>query len=220
MTTISRRTVLRGLGTALALPWLEAMAPAAGSMTRPRCGWVSYTCPTACICPIGRPRGMSADLSFQKILQGVESFREQMTVISGLALDGANAHGDGGGDHARSVASFLTGAHPRKTHGDNIRNGRSIDQVIAEHIGKTKRSLPSLELGTEASAPAGKCDSGYSCLYTSNISWRTETSPLAKEVNPANVFERMFGSPVEFENRRALEKENSVIGLSISRFCE
>ena len=125
--------------------------------------------------------------------------------MSGLSLRNATALGDGGGDHARSVAAFLTGAHPKKTDGSNIRNGKSVDQVAAEKIGHFTK-LPSLELGTEASAPAGRCDSGYSCLYTSNISWRTETSPLAKEIDPAAIFARLFGSAHELENKKALEK--------------
>ena len=127
-------------------------------------------------------------------MKPVADLREQMTVVSGLALRGAEALGDGGGDHARAAAAFLTGAHPRKTHGSNIQNGQSVDQVAASTIGSATR-LKSLELGTEESAPAGTCDTGYSCLYTSNISWRTPQSPLAKEVDPAAVFDRLFGMP-------------------------
>ena len=109
-----------------------------------------------------------------------------MNVLSGLTLNGGRALGDGAGDHARSVASFLTGAHPKKTDGKGIRNGQSVDQLAAEQIGK-KTKLPSLELGMESSAPAGRCDSGYSCVYTSNLSWRTETTPVAKEIDPQAV---------------------------------
>ena len=151
--------------------------------------------------PHWKPRGPD-DRKFElpEIFQPIKRHRENMNVISGLSLEGAFAHGDGGGDHARSVASFLTGAHPRKTHGSNIRNGESVDQVAAEKIGQLTK-LPSLELGTEPSSPAGRCDSGYSCLYTSNISWRTPTSPMAKEVDPESVFTRMFGSSNHYENK-------------------
>jgi hypothetical protein len=115
-------------------------------------------------------------------------------VLSGLALDGGRPHGDGPGDHARALASFLTAAHPVKTHGKDIRAGISVDQTAAAQIGHKTR-FPSLELGHEPSALAGNCDSGYSCAYSSNISWRTPTSPMTKETNPQAVFDRLFGKP-------------------------
>jgi hypothetical protein len=148
------------------------------------------------------------DFQMKSIMDPIAGFRDKMNVITGLSLRGANALGDGGGDHARSVSSFLTGAHPRKTHGSDIRNGTSVDQIAAEKIGHLTK-LKSLELGTEASSTGGRCDSGYSCFYTSNISWRTETSPLSKELNPARVFERLFGSENDAENHRALAKRES-----------
>ena len=203
---ISRRTMLRGsFGAAMALPWLEAMAPAAPMITSASSTIARKAAagPPVRMAFLYVPNGMhmqdwipkgkgEKDFELQKIMQPIADFRDQMNIFTGLTLDGAFAHGDGGGDHARSVASFLTGAHPKKTNGNNIRNGQSVDQIAAERIGHLTR-LKSLELGTEDSAQAGQCDSGYSCLYTSNISWRTETSPLAKEVNPAAVFDRLFG---------------------------
>lgn len=209
--TISRRTLLRGMGSAMALPWLEAMtgpAPLIAGLSAPvktpplRMAFLYV--PNGMHMPHWKPQGADKDFEMPKILEPVAQFRDHMTVFSGLSLRGAKALGDGGGDHARSVAAFLTGAHPKKTHGSNIRNGKSVDQVAADMIGTLTR-LPSLELGTEASAPAGKCDTGYSCLYTSNISWRTDTSPLAKEIDPASVFERLFGSTKDLENQKALE---------------
>ena len=210
---LSRRTALRGLGTVIALPFLESMATAAPLISSPnimprpavkppvRMAFVYV--PNGMHMPDWTPQGTGKRFELPKILNQMSDFKDKMTVLSGLALDGAFSHGDGGGDHARSVASFLTGAHPKKTHGNDIRNGKSVDQVAADAIGHLTR-FPSLELGTEESAPSGKCDSGYSCLYTSNISWRTETSPLAKEINPANVFERLFGSADIDQNRAAL----------------
>ena len=213
---ISRRTVLRGLGTAVALPFLEAMTPGSPLIASPN------LLPAKTIAPPVRsaflyvpngmhmadwtPPGVGRQWEMPKILQAVADFQDQMNLISGLALDGARALGDGGGDHARSVAAFLTGAHPKKTNGTDIKNGKSVDQVAADAIGHLTR-FPSLELGTEQSAPAGNCDSGYSCVYTSNISWRTETSPLAKEVNPALVFARLFGSGNGREDRNALARK-------------
>ena len=97
-------------------------------------------------------------------------------------------------DHARSGASFLTGAHPKKTDGADIKNGISVDQVAAQGIGHKSR-FASLELGMEGSSQSGNCDSGYSCAYSSNLAWRNESSPLAKEMDPSSVFERLFGTP-------------------------
>ena len=210
---LSRRTVLRGFGTALALPLLESMTLAAPLVCSSNIVRPSVVKPPVRMAFLYVPNGMNMtdwipdkpgpDFTVPKILEPVAEFKDAMTIISGLGLDGAKAHKDGGGDHARSVAAFLTGAHPKKTFGTDIRNGKSVDQVAAEAIGDQTR-FPSLELGTEESAPSGKCDSGYSCLYTSNISWRTDTSPLAKEINPANVFARLFGSSNATENRKAL----------------
>ena len=205
--SFSRRTLLRGLGTAIALPWMESLA-AAERMTataRPiRLGFVYL--PNGMHMPDWKPRGGSATaFETPKIFQPVEKFREQTTIISNLALRGANPLGDGPGDHARSVAAFLTGAHPRKTRGSDILNGKSVDQVAAEKVGHLTR-WPSLELGTESSAQAGRCDSGYSCAYTSNISWRTPTSPMAKEMDPAEVFARLFGNTDALESKIARNK--------------
>ena len=210
---ISRRTVLRGLGTAVALPWLEKLAPApvtrgSDSLTGAPIRMAYLYVPNGMHMPDWQPEGDSeTDYKIPGILQPVARHRNQMNLLSGLALDGANAHGDGGGDHARSVASFLTGAHPRKTDGKNIANGISVDQVAAKQIGHLTR-FPSLELGTEESSQAGRCDSGYSCLYTSNMSWRTSNSPLAKEVDPAAVFNRLFGGPNKQENRAAQNRRD------------
>ena len=199
--------MLRGMGVAVALPWLEAMTPAAPLITNvARAGEATTAAPVRMAfmyvpngmhMPHWKPSGPDPkQFDLKPILKPVEQFRDKMNIISGLSLNGAAAHGDGGGDHARSVASFLTGAHPKKTHGSDIRNGVSVDQVAAERIGHLTR-LKSLEIGTEESSPGGQCDTGYSCLYTSNISWRTERSPLSKEINPAAIFERLFGSDAQ-----------------------
>ncbi len=199
-TMISRRTVLRGLGTMLALPVLEAMsgsrfayglpggmrpAPVAAPL---RMAFLYV--PNGMHMPDWTPEKEGSGYDLPSTLAEVAEFRDQFNVLSGLALNGARALGDGPGDHARSVAAFLTGSHPRKTDGADIRNGVSVDQVAAAAAGRATR-LPSLELGTEASSPSGRCDSGYSCAYASNMSWRTPTSPVAKEVDPAMVFDRL-----------------------------
>ncbi|MDG1872896.1 MAG: DUF1552 domain-containing protein [Mariniblastus sp.] len=215
---ISRRTVLRGLGTALALPWLEAMTTSAPlianvtkrtAITKPPVRMAFVYVPNGMHMPDWKPQGPGGkDFELQAIMKPIEEFREKMNVFSGLSLRNAQALGDGGGDHARSVASFLTGAHPKKTHGKDIRNGVSVDQIAAEKIGHLTK-LKSLELGTEGSSTGGRCDSGYSCLYTSNVSWRNETSPISKEINPAGVFERLFGSENDVENMLSLAKRDA-----------
>jgi hypothetical protein len=115
-----------------------------------------------------------------------------MLVLSNLTQNGGRALGDGAGDHARAGASWLTGVHPKRTEGSNIRAGISADQVAARELG-AKTQFGSLELGLEEPSLAGGCDSGYSCAYTNTISWRTPTTPNPTEVNPRAVFERLFG---------------------------
>jgi hypothetical protein len=115
-----------------------------------------------------------------------------MVVFTGLAQVNGRALGDGAGDHAREGATWLTGVHPKKTEGVGIRAGISADQLAAREFGKTTQ-LASLELGLEGPSLAGGCDSGYSCAYTNTVSWRSPTTPLPVEVNPRNVFERLFG---------------------------
>lgn len=147
-------------------------------------------------------------------LEPLGRVKDDLTVISGLALDAAKAHGDGAGDHARSAAAFLTGAHPHKTAGADIHLGISVDQVAANEIGGRTR-LPSLELGLDEGQTAGDCDSGYSCAYVSNISWRSATVPMPHEVSPGAVFDRLFGSDDEraaTENRiRRLRERKSIL---------
>ncbi len=144
-------------------------------------------------------------------LRPLEPFRQDLLVLSGLAQQNASPMGDEGGDHARSLACFLTGAHPLKTDGANIRAGVSIDQVAAAQVGHRTR-LSSLELGIDPSAQAGSCDSGYSCAYSSNISWKSANLPMAKEVDPRLAFDRLFGSrprdasPADRERRERQER--------------
>ena len=172
-TRISRRTVLRGLGTAVALPWLEAMLPdsarGAAKSDGPPVRLAFLCVPNGIHMPDWRPGELGREFTLKPILEPVAEYQSKMLVLSGLTLNGGRALGDGPGDHARSCASFLTGAHPKKTHGADIRNGVSVDQLAAETIGELTR-FPSLELGIERGAQSGNCDSGYSCVYTSNMS--------------------------------------------------
>ncbi|HAN97429.1 MAG TPA: hypothetical protein DCQ98_08380 [Planctomycetaceae bacterium] len=206
---IDRRTLLRGVGTAVELPWLEAMtrstaAAARSAVPEPErvLRHLFIYVPNGMHMPDWKPQGSGRDYVTPPLLQPIADYRSRTTLLGGLTLNGARALGDGGGDHARAVASYLTGSHPKKTDGEDIRNGQSVDQRLAELIGGATR-LPSLELGLEPSAPAGTCDSGYSCVYTSNMSWRNDRSPVAKEIDPAAVFDRLFSGGDERESAEA-----------------
>lgn len=205
--TLSRRFLLRGLGTAVALPLLDVMSPtrllAATSDGGPpplRMGF--FYVPNGMHMPAWTPQKDGREFELTPTLQKLAENKDSISVLSGLTLDGARAHGDGGGDHARSVAAFLTGAHPRKTNGADIQNGVSVDQVAAQYVGDRTR-FASLELGLEASSQAGNCDSGYSCAYASNMSWRGPTNPMAKETDPRALFDRLFAGQTVKETRRA-----------------
>jgi hypothetical protein len=188
---------LRGTGAAIALPWLEAMLPlgraAAAAKPDDALRMIYIMVPNGIHMPAWTPEAVGTTFELPASLEPLAKHRTNLSVLTGLTLDGARDHGDGGGDHARSGASFLTGAHPRKTDGADIKNGVSVDQVAAQAIGHKTR-FASLELGLEGSAQSGNCDSGYSCAYSSNLAWRNESSPLAKEMDPSAVFDRLFGS--------------------------
>ena len=189
---LSRRTFLHGVGATIALPYLDAMTPAFASAAVPvtRAAFV-YTA-NGIIMKDWTPTKIGNNFDLSKTLSPLSNFQDQTVIISGLDHKNGEALGDGPGDHARAGASWLTGAHPKKTRGADIRNGQSIDQAIAQQIGQTT-PLPSLEIGLQDVRMVGGCDSGYSCAYSNTISWSSPTSPLPYETNPRRVFERLFG---------------------------
>ena len=212
--------MLKGLGCAVALPWLESM----GSMT----AWGAAT-PAPANVVKGAPKRMAflyvpngknmADWTpsyegalreLPSILKPLERFKNDFSIVTGLAADKARSYGDGGGDHARAMSAFLTGAHPRKTDGTDIRNGVSADQIAAARLGEHTR-LPSLEIGIDGGAMAGNCDSGYSCVYSSTVSWKSATTPLPKETNPKLVFERLFGGGGTSDRAKRDARRKSVL---------
>ena len=201
---IPRRRFLKGVGTALALPLLEAMAPsvslaaakAAGRKTPLRMAFLYV--PNGANMADWTPKAEGTNFELPPILQPLQSVREDVLVLTGLAHDKGRPNGDGAGDHARASATFLTGCQPRKTHGADIRVGISADQVAAQRAGKETR-FPSLELGCDRGQLAGSCDSGYSCAYSFNISWRSESTPMPPEVDPRLVFERLFSNNIAGE---------------------
>src|SRR5882762_11710353 len=205
MSRISRRTMLRGLGVAVGLPFLDAMAPgtvlnaaqaagttAGGAAVAPT-RMAFFFIPNGVNIPYWTPEKEGFDFGLTPTLEPLKAVKNDVTVLSGLTLNNARALGDGPGDHARSAAAFLTGAHPYKTSGANIKLGVSVDQVAANMVGSQTR-FPSLELGLDKTQTAGNCDSGYSCAYVSNISWRSDTTPMPKEGDPASLFDRLFGA--------------------------
>ncbi|HIF34816.1 MAG: DUF1552 domain-containing protein [Pirellulaceae bacterium] len=192
---IARRTFLRGVGLTMGLPLLDAMmgatAHAAAASPPVRAAFVFF--PNGAIMPSWKPTGEGEQYELSETISVIERHRSDFNVLTSLAQDNGRAKGDGAGDHARCSSTFLTGSHPVKTSGADIKVGVSVDQMAAEKIGHLTK-LPSLELGIENGRNAGSCDSGYSCAYSNNVSWKNPSTPMAKEVNPRLAFERLFGS--------------------------
>jgi hypothetical protein len=192
----SRRAVLRGLGTAVALPWLEslrlsgAVRAAAPAAIPTRMAF--FYIPNGVHVPRWRPEGEGRDFRFGPTLEPLAAFKDDLQIITGLAHRNGTGGADGAGDHARASATFLTGVRPKKTAGADIRLGISADQVAANVIGSQTR-FPSLELSCDAVRKSGGCDSGYACAYQYNIAWKSERQPITPESNPRLVFERLFG---------------------------
>jgi len=206
---ISRRTVLRGIGTAVALPALEAMTPLkafADGDAKPPLRMAFCMTPNGVNVGQWFPQAEGAAYELSKTLSPLAPLKQDILVLSGLAHDKAKANGDGAGDHARSASTFLTGCQARKTDGKDIRSGVSVDQLAAEKMG-AKTRLASLEIGSERGAMAGNCDSGYSCAYSSAVAWKSPTMPLPKEINPRQVFARLFGDPSAIAAERDKAKQ-------------
>jgi hypothetical protein len=215
MTRVSRRTVLKGIGAAVALPWLEATAPLTALASSPAAGSVPNRLaflyvPNGVNMDAWRPAAEGALGQLPAILKPLEPVKDHLLVLTGLTEDKARPHGDGPGDHARALASFLTGCQARKTDGADIRVGVSVDQVAAARVGDQTR-LASLEIGCEGGRQAGSCDSGYSCAYSNTISWRSATTPVPKEINPRLVFERLFATTPPAERAARDLKRKSVL---------
>jgi hypothetical protein len=206
---LDRRCFLRGAGAMLALPWLEAMTPAVVRTPKaPPRRSVFVFVPNGQKMDDWTPTSAGTKFELPFLLAPFAELRDRVTVISGLAIDGGRPHGDGPGDHARSAGTFLTCAHPFKTGGADIRAGVSVDQVIAASVGAAT-DFPSLELGMEGGTPAGDCDSGYSCAYTNCVSWKTPTTPVAKETDPRAVFARLFGDPQVVVDAAAMARQRA-----------
>ena len=202
---IHRRSFLHGIGVSLALPFLESLQEAAwtreATQNSPLPGRtpeghplrLAYLyIPNGVILNRWTPEGSGIDWKLNQTMEPLAEFQSDLQVISGLEHKNGLAGKDGGGDHARACATILTGARPKKTAGNDIQLGVSADQVAAAALRKETR-FPSLELSCDGLRKSGSCDSGYSCAYQFNISWKSESLPMAPESNPRLVFERLFG---------------------------
>ena len=191
---LDRRTFLRGAGTAIALPFLDAMVPAfsRASAAKPpvRMGFVYV--PNGIIPEAWNPDYTGPIASLPRILKPLEPFKQDILLLRHLTANAGRAWQDGAGDHGRCCGAYLTGVHVKKTLTD-IHSGVSCDQLVANQIGSQTR-FPSLEIGIEDARQAGNCDSGYSCAYTNNLAWKSPSQPLPPILNPRALFERLFGS--------------------------
>ncbi len=217
---ISRRTLLRGMGVTMALPWLEAMVPAAtakAAANRVRLSAIEMVHGSAGATVIGAKKnlwspaqtGTAFDLT-PSSLAPLEPFRKHLTIISNTDVRNAEAFElpEIGGDHFRSSAVFLTQSHPRQTQGSDVRAGTSLDQYYAQKFGQ-ETPIPSMQLCIEAVDQAGGCSYGYSCVYTDSISWSAPNTPMPMVRDPRVAFDQLFGvgaTPGERRERRAEDK--------------
>jgi hypothetical protein len=192
---IPRRTFLRGFGTAaIGLPFLDAMAPAlsANTTAAPPVRMAFFYLPNGMIMDAWNPDYAGRLGELPRTLKALAPYKDDMLLLGNLTHNTGRALLDGAGDHGRCSGSYLTGIQVKKSLVD-IKAGVSFDQIVAREIGGQTR-FPSLELGMDDARQAGDCDSGYSCAYTNNLAWRSETQPLPPILNPRVLFERLFGS--------------------------
>jgi hypothetical protein len=193
---LPRRTVLQGLGAALALPLLDAMVPALSALSRTAAAPVRrlgfFYIPNGARMDTWTPAATGTGFGLPRILQPLAPYRDRLVVVSGLDHQQAENMGEGVGEHARASAVWLNGVRPKRTEGADVQAGTTADQLAAQALGRDT-PLPSLELSLEPNFMVGNCDNGYSCVYMNTLSWRTPTTPMPMENNPRVVFERMFG---------------------------
>jgi hypothetical protein len=207
---LPRRTFLRGMGAAVALPLLDAMVPSMTALARTpaepvrRLGFVYM--PMGCDLPRWTPPGETGLAELSPTLQSLKPFVDQLTVISNLELKNAYP-----GTHATSNAAFLSAARAKWTESTDYYLGTTVDQIAAKQIGG-QTVLPSLELSMDLLQMVGQCDNGYACVYQNNLSWSSPTTPLPAEAHPRVVFERLFGEGGSAADRRAaLRKRASLL---------
>ena len=213
---LPRRTVLRGMGSLVALPLLGAMVPALTATGRTAAAPISrlgfFYAPNGMFLPNFHPTGNGGrDYKITRILSPLKDYREQMIVVSGLSNNGLVSPNEGGGVHTRAHGGWLSGVLPKRTEGADIEAGKTVDQFAADVLGKDT-SLRSLELTTESNFTVGNCENGYSCTYQNSTSWRSPTTPLYHERDPRVVFQRLFGDGGSVEARLAqMQADRSIL---------
>jgi len=227
---LSRRTLLKGIGATIALPFLDAMLPrvargqtvatAAGTAPLPGAAALNRLLllyiPNGVHIPAWYPEATGADYALSPTLAPLAAHQKDFSILNNLALHPATL--DTVGDHAKAMACYLTNVQIRKTATDDIRCGISMDQIIANAVGQRTR-FPSLELGVDYGRMEGGCDPGYACIYSNNVSWRDETTPAIKEVNPRIVFDRLFGSAQASDHHRESRDQQETYNRSILDFA-
>ncbi len=208
---LSRRALLQGAGSAIALPMLDAMTPAFGvtAAAPKRLGFVYF--PNGAMMDHWIPKATGRDFEFTPTLKPLEPFRENLTVIGNLSRAGNTI-----GDHAVAAAGWLTSVYAKKTEAEDVLAGTTIDQIVAKAIGQDT-AFPSLELATEDfTGYIGGCTPGFSCAYMNTLCWSSPTTPLPMEINPRVAFERLFGRAGSAQQRRARMSEDRSILDSIT----
>ena len=205
---LPRRTVLRGLGAAIALPLLDGMVPALTAQRRTAAAPVRrfgvFYVPNGMSMPYWFPKEEGPLAALPPTLQSLSAFKDRVLLCGGLDDESANLV-KGGGDHARSAGTFLTCVPFKITSGADVFAAISMDQIAARELSK-ETQLASLELGIESNAMVGNCDGGASCAYTNTIAWRTPTTPLPIENDPRAVFERLFGTTGSTDPEARMER--------------
>jgi len=207
---LPRRTFIRGIGAAVALPFLDAMVPAMRAQTKGAPRFAAIYCGNGANMFDWTPATEGVGFEFSPILKPIEAFRDRTLVVTGLDNFQATDQGDVGGQHPRAAPAFMSCVHPKQTEGADVQAGTTIDQLIAQQICRDTK-LPSLEVSVDRNDVVGACDHGYACAYMNSMSWRNPTTPLPSETNPRFVFERMFGIGATAEERLARVKEDRSI---------
>ena len=219
--SMPRRTFLRGVGAAIALPWLDAMKPAlsAATVAPQRLGF--FYVPNGMYLPNFHPAGNGGTtFELTPILTPLASVREHVVVVSGLSNMPVLANDQGGGVHTRNHAGWLSGVLPKRTEGANITSAKTADQYAADKLG-ADTPLRSLELTLESNYQVGNCEAGYSCSYLNSTSWRAPNAPLPHEGDPRVVFQRLFGDGGSVASRlEEMKKDRSILDSVLESVAE
>ena len=209
-TALHRRTFIRGMGAAVALPLLDAMIPAMRAQSKGAPRFTAIYFGNGANMFEWAPKTEGDGFEFSSTLKPLEPFRSRINVFSGLDNFQATDQGDVGGQHPRAAPAFMSCAHPKQTEGADVRAGKTVDQYIADKICQDTK-LSSLEVSVDRNDVVGACDHGYACAYMNSLAWKSPTSPLPTETNPRFVFERMFGIGATTEERLARTNEDRSI---------